>query len=635
MPPSKRTSSGKPPRKTSRRRPVTGTPAAMPVAERAELVVVLHDQSGIRVQRQQVASVTGAAHRSLSNLAGRDRVQLKQAFGPEDRVIAQAARVRTRAVGPVPDLSVYYQVDSPPELMAELAEEFNAIDEVAGAYVKPAVELPIIGTPSPAPADAPAVTPNYEARQLYLDPAPIGIDARYAWTWPGGGGSDVHIIDCEQAWRFDHEDLLQQQGGVVTGAASTSQGSIDHGTAVLGEMGGDRNTFGVTGICPFATLSAASWNNQGSATTINNAANRLRPGDFILLEGHRPGPRHDYEVRDDQLGYIAIEWWPDDFAAIQMATSQGIIVVAAAGNGAEDLDDALYDTASTGFPASWTNPFDRTNRDSGAVMVGAGAPPPGTHGVDWGADRSRLDFSNYGALVDAQGWGREVTTTGYGDLQGGTDQRLWYTDGFAGTSSASPIVTGALACLQGALRAGRKPLMTPAQARAWLRSSGSAQQDEGDRPSTQRIGNRPNLRQLLDTHAKPDKETKEMKEYIKDRDKLKVEVKENKEKEVKEGVKDFKEPKEMVEGKQLSDQNKLADIGQEWLFGREVRNVGALEQRLTQVENILTALSHFITQDMRPDLTYSAMSREPDLKNDAEVAKQNKDDKDKEYLAER
>lgn len=149
-------------------------------------------------------------------------------------------------------------------------------------------------------------------------------------------------------------------------------------------------------------------------------------------------------------------------------------------------------------------------------------PPAGTHGrnsqPDWGdvyADRGRCFFSNYGARIDAQGWGWEVTSTGYGDLQGGADKNQWYTDQFSGTSSASPIVVGALACVQGALRAkGRTPL-TPAQAIARLRETGSSQQDgpgfafaynmtgtgysqnHAARPSTQRIGNRPNLRHLI------------------------------------------------------------------------------------------------------------------------------------------
>jgi hypothetical protein len=112
-------------------------------------------------------------------------------------------------------------------------------------------------------------------------------------------------------------------------------------------------------------------------------------------------------------------------------------------------------------------------------------------------DRARCVFSNYGACVDAQGWGWEVTSTGYGDLQGGPDNKLHYTDQFSGTSSASPIVVGALACVQGVLRAqGRIPL-TPARARDLLRSTGSPQQAAPGRPVTQRIGNRPNLRQMI------------------------------------------------------------------------------------------------------------------------------------------
>ncbi|HET7486934.1 MAG TPA: hypothetical protein VFJ85_03335 [Acidimicrobiales bacterium] len=125
--------------------------------------------------------------------------------------------------------------------------------------------------------------------------------------------------------------------------------------------------------------------------------------------------------------------------------------------------------------------------------MGAGAPPSGS----FGNDRSRLDFSNYGARVDAQGWGREVVSTGYGDLQGGPNPDLWYTQSFSGTSSASPIVVGALACLQGAVRAKGRPPIGAARARDLLRSTGSPQQDTPGRPASQRIGNRPNLRQLI------------------------------------------------------------------------------------------------------------------------------------------
>ena len=196
-----------------------------------------------------------------------------------------------------------------------------------------------------------------------------------------------------------------------------------------------------------------------------------------------------------------MEWWPDDFAAIQYAASRGVIVVEAAGNGAENLDDAIYDVNPASpfgpFPSWWRNPFRRNPLDSRAIVVGAGAPPPGTHGRDWGPDRSRLDFSNHGALVDAQGWGREVTCTGYGDLQGGGNEDLWYTDQFSGTSSASPIVVGSVAAVQGVLKAKARPVLNPAQVRDLLRTTGSPQQPSAIAPVSQRIGSRPNLKAMI------------------------------------------------------------------------------------------------------------------------------------------
>jgi subtilisin family serine protease len=282
---------------------------------------------------------------------------------------------------------------------------------------------------------------------------------------------------------------------VIGGTQSTDIGWRNHGTAVIGEISGDVNSVGITGICPDANVRAISifGAGQGSAAAIRQAANALRPGDIILIELHRPGPRFNFQARDDQRGYIAIEWWEDDFRAIQFATSRGVIVVEAAGNGAENLDDPIYSNRPASFPTSWTNPFRRSNRDCGAILVGAGAPPSGA----FGPDRSRLDFSNFGASLDAQGWGRQVTTTGYGDLQGGSTEDIWYTSRFSGTSSASPIVVGALGCVNGFLRARGRPALTPLQARSHLRASGSAQQDAPGRPATQRIGNRPNLRALL------------------------------------------------------------------------------------------------------------------------------------------
>ena len=371
-------------------------------------------------------------------------------------------------------------------------ERLKALPGVETVYIKPAVEPPLAPAPSSPATDS---VPDFSARQGYLGASPGGVGARHAWTLPGGRGAGVRLVDVEGGWTLDHVDLRGNSRGVLGGQPFTDPGWTDHGTAVLGVIRGGDNSFGVTGIAPDANFAVVTHADLGSATAIDRATQQLSPGDVLLLEMHRPGPRFDYVSRADQLGFIAIEWWPDDFLAIRRAVLSGIVVVEAAGNGAEDLDDTLYDQPDPSF-TGWLNPF-RGERDSGAILVGAGAPPSGTYGPD----RSRLDFSNYGSRVDCQGWGREVVSTGYGDLHGGTDdahRTVAYTGQFSGTSSASPMVAGVLTCLQGMARNMGTPL-DPGHARDLLRQTGAPQVASGTAALEQRIGNRPDLAALVES----------------------------------------------------------------------------------------------------------------------------------------
>jgi len=433
----------------------------------------------------------------LNDLLSSEGVQMHPLFGAsEDSIIKEAVMIAPSAPIKVPDLSVFYKIESPEEKIDKLCESLLDQDVVEAAYVKPPIELPDHMSPMvPSAVAPPAITPDFTGRQGYLDASPGGIDARHAWTIAGGKGAGIKIVDLEHGWQFSHEDLQVNSLGLLDGINSTS---TNHGTAVIGEIGGDENGFGITGIAPEDKVGGVSWSSMSASTAIRTAADSVNSGDIILLEGHMAGPRHNFQLRPDQKGYIAIEWWSDMFAAIQYAISRGVIVIEAAGNGAEDLDDSLYDIRPSGFPSSWVNPFNTSNPSSRAVFVGAGAPPPGTHGRNSGPDRSRLDFSNYGSRIDVQGWGREVTSAGYGDLQGVTQDR-WYTDNFGGTSSASPIVTGAVACLQGIKKARGEPLLTFTEVINILRTTGSPQQNHPSRPVTQRIGNRPDLKEAIDS----------------------------------------------------------------------------------------------------------------------------------------
>ena len=145
---------------------------------------------------------------------------------------------------------------------------------------------------------------------------------------------------------------------------------------------------------------------------------------------------------------------------------------------------------------------------AGAIVVGAGIPPTNHFdyfGPDWGFDRygrignprSRIWFSNYGKIVNVQGWGWHVTSTGYGDAQGGKSENRWYTIRFSGTSSASPIVTSSVACIQGHAMAKLGQPLPPDRVRTILMKTGTPQEKGLGVPLSQNIGPQPNLIKAL------------------------------------------------------------------------------------------------------------------------------------------
>lgn len=342
-------------------------------------------------------------------------------------------------------------------------DAFNSLDSVE-------IALPI-SLPAPPP-----VPPDFEPNQGYLDSATAGVDADCMWLVQCAAGNFVTVADIEYSWNLNHLDLPPIT--LLGPAPSDPFNNTNHGTAVLGQISALRNGFGVTGIAYeskmyVATTYAGVWNVGAAITTTLGS---LTAGDVLIIEQQTYGPNY---IPGTQFGLVPVEWDILVYNAILVAGGVGVVVVEAGGNGRQNLDDPVYSQGNNGH---W--PFLPGN-DSGAIIVGAGAPPGG-----FDVDRSRMGFSNYGSTVDLQGWGAHVYTTGYGSAYNAEGPNLWYTSGFSGTSSASAIVAGACALLQSAYKTATGTILTPAQVKAHLQSTGSPQQN-GTYPVSEHIGPRP------------------------------------------------------------------------------------------------------------------------------------------------
>jgi serine protease len=486
-----------------------------------QIVLKLHQPSRIRLRNGRLTDLD--EHLDLDELnqvITRDpRVSVHRRFSrPEAEIERERKEAEARSCVELGDLNLYFLLD---------LREAREID--AAALIDELNELPVVElafSPSrsrPAqvrterveglfrapradwqPLHAPG---NYEAEQIHLDPAPVGIDAEWAWGLPGGRGSGVKYIDLEVEWNLGHSDLpaafvrLPSDYGWPGPGCSNSVCTygdiyVNHGTAVLGIISSLNDGVGTTGIASAASFGICDVDHYdhyefpNMADSLNIAAASIAAGDLLLIETAVPGPSPGGTpaCAGNQYADIPVEWLLVNFDAIQNATAAGKIVVEAGGNGEVDLDDPRYGTA-----------FDPAQRDSGAILVGAGGPT--THAAEC--------YSNYGQRFDVQGFGGGIVTTGYGNRFPGSsfacngpgdchfDQT--YTQSFGGTSGGAAMVLGAAAVLQGVSKTNYGRTLTPAQVRDALKINATPQPP----PATNHVGPLPNLRGLIRADLAP------------------------------------------------------------------------------------------------------------------------------------
>ncbi len=375
----------------------------------------------------------------------------------QERAELMAAAAPTEA--PFADLAGYYR----------LVVDESRVD----AVVRDLLRDPLVETayPEPAPVpfgDLPPTTPQLSDKQGYLADAPTGYSYARFDSIVGMRAHDASVAHIEGSWITNHEDLAVSVLGNPPSGSYLSASWLHHGTACVGILAAPDNGYGIRGFASAAKDVYVVSISNGTANAIQIAASRLKPGSVMTSS---------YGFANATANF-PLDFNPAEFDAVRAATAKGIFYVFSAGNSGQSLDNtAIYGTRY--LPSS---------PSSGGFIIGA---------TD-GSALTRASFSNYGTRIDACGWGRNVTTLGYGDLFfPSSDVRQSYTAVFNGTSSAAPTVAGAIASYVGAVREQRGITLTPAAVRSDLAATGT------DVPGGQ-IGRRPDLARLLAGRGLPD-----------------------------------------------------------------------------------------------------------------------------------
>ncbi len=436
------------------RKPHPPKPLHVPAGNQLRMTVKFMDWAMARMEgddRIEVSDASSDEVEQLVMLAREHGLDFNRAFDRPEQLDALRLKAARRSGQMQPDLNGTMTIN-----LQNPAEALTIAQAVQAMGMIEAVDIESLDLPPPPPSDIPPTTPSLDSLQGYLGTNPgFGVNFLKAL---GVSGEGIRFSDCEYGYNPDHEDLMDAS---LTDASRAdinpdvySNNWDEHGTAVWGVILAGDNGYGVTGIAPECDgYFYSEWTTLGydRALAVSDAVLASSEGDVVLLEMQTTSG-------NGSQSYAPAEYNSSIWNLTKTATDAGIIVVAAAGNGNQNLDDSFY--------TSYMN-----RGDSGAIIVGSGTPNT-TH--------SKRSSSTYGSRVDVQAWGSNVMTTGYGvyATYGGDDNQS-YTSGFNGTSSASACVAGAVVLLQSYAKNKLDTLFTPEEMRAHLKTYGHPQGGSG------------------------------------------------------------------------------------------------------------------------------------------------------------
>ena len=277
-------------------------------------------------------------------------------------------------------------------------------------------------------------TPDYVPLQTYLEePGPRyqGMNVRKAWAKQvTGKGARVHFSD---GGLFpQHEDLRGNRNlKIIT---LQPNGDPGHGTKSVGILLATPNGFGMTGMCHASELYL--YNNQARDASLHSQTPKdllrhVEPGDIVAINRQSAHP----DVLSTFLPSLhESDWW--DMA--KALTERGAVVIFAAGNGSSKTIADKGTTAGYGVSlADW--PYFHDHGEADAIVIGACQ--------SWDGKPHQYSNFNYPHWM-LNAWGDSVATLGKGALQDKSADDRDYTANYGGTSSATPLVAGALSLIQ-------------------------------------------------------------------------------------------------------------------------------------------------------------------------------------------
>lgn len=277
---------------------------------------------------------------------------------------------------------------------------------------------------------------GYSSQQWHLQPTALALEN----TWLAGNtGQGIVVSVVDDGVELNHEDLASnvltgQSRNIVDNGKSAADPSPtltsnDHGTAVAGLIAAAANGKGVLGIAPNAKLVAHNLLAANGSSDLQDAAAMLHANDVVSVVNNSWGSTDGTGELYPDAGTL----WRQSVinGATQARCGRGLVYFIAAGNGGEPSSASTYERSN----------YDYLNNHPMMMTVGS---------INENGSASSFTEPGSNVLIAAEGGtnisSTRLLTTALSQT-GNLGNNKQYRNNFAGTSAATPLVSGTAALM--------------------------------------------------------------------------------------------------------------------------------------------------------------------------------------------